>query len=78
MTPMSYLRKSVLKVTQAEMARITGTNQGTVSRWETGTLAPNVWQLRAIKDAAIACGAEWNDSWLLDVPAPAPSTQAAE
>lgn len=84
MTPISYLRKTVLNVTQAELARITGASQATVSRWEAGELEPNARQLRAIRDTAIAAGVEWNDSWVLDAPSdfngdPAhQSTMAAE
>ena len=68
MSPMLFLRKNVLKVTQTEMGRLTGTSQATVSRWEAGELEPNISQLRAVRDAAFAAGVEWNDSWLLEPP----------
>ena len=77
MNPISYLRKKVLKVTQAEMARIAGTSQTTVSRWEAGELDPGMGQLRAIREAALARGVEWNDGWLLEAPGPANGEPAA-
>jgi transcriptional regulator with XRE-family HTH domain len=65
---MLYLRKTVLKVTQSEMARITDASQATVSRWESGELEPDRRQLQAVRDAALAAGADWSDSWLLEAP----------
>ena len=74
MTPMKHIREAVLKVTQSEMARITGASQGTVSRWDSGSLEPDRAQLTAIRDAALASGVEWNDAWLFEVPASATAT----
>jgi DNA-binding XRE family transcriptional regulator len=76
---LSFVRKALLKLTQVKFARIAGASQATVSRWETGELEPSMSQLRAIRDAAVGAGLEWNDSWLLDAPdAPQQTTEAVE
>ena len=62
---MRFLRKKVLRMTQEEMAELTGVNQATVSRWETGDLEPSIGQIRLVREAAIAAGVEWNDRWSL-------------
>lgn len=35
-------------VTQGEVAAVTGRSQGTISRWEDGSLKPNIDDLRAV------------------------------
>lgn len=63
MTPMQHIRKSLLRISQSEMAAITSTTQATVSRWETGELSPNLSQMARIREEAQARGVEWSDSF---------------
>ncbi|AEX65698.1 transcriptional regulator [Xanthomonas phage vB_XveM_DIBBI] len=51
------VRKSK-KVTQAELAEMTGINQRMISRFETGMTVPRLDQLIAIMKAL---GAQWDD-----------------
>lgn len=62
MTPMQHIRKSLLRISQSEMAAITSTTQATVSRWERGELFPDLAQMSRIREEAQARGIEWNDS----------------
>lgn len=64
--PMKIIRKSVLKLTQREMAELAGTAQSIVSRWERGELEPDRQQMSAIREAALARGVEWKDEWFFD------------
>lgn len=66
MTPMQHIRKSLLRISQSEMAAITSTTQATVSRWETGELSPNLSQMARIREEAQARGVEWSDSFFFD------------
>lgn len=68
MTPMLHVRKAVLGISQAEMARIALVSQGTVSKWEAGELEPNRDQLGLIRSDIQRRGIEWDDGWFFDVP----------
>ena len=48
MTPIAHIRRNILKVSQAELGELAGVKQSTVSRWEAGTLAPDVTQVERI------------------------------
>jgi predicted transcriptional regulator len=62
MKQIEYIRKHILKVTQAEMAGIAEVTQATVSRWESGEFEPSLGELGRIRAAAIQRGLLWNDS----------------
>lgn len=72
MNIMYHIRTTVLRITQSEMALIAGTQQATVSRWETNDtdklLIPNREQLFAIRNEAVKRGLDWSDSWFFDAP----------
>lgn len=68
MTPLLHIRKIVLKLTQEEMATLTGARQATVSRWETGSLEPDREQMGAIRSKAASQGIDWDDRWFFEVP----------
>lgn len=70
MSPILQVRKRVFGISQAELAAIAGTSQGTVSKWEAGELEPDREQLGLIRSAALARGLEWSDAWFFE---PAPS-----
>jgi len=66
MTPVEFIRKSVLGLTQAELAGELGTTQATVSRWETaGTFPADAMP----KIRALASNKPWSDTWFFEVPA---------
>lgn len=39
-----------LKANQTEVAKLIGTNQSTISRWENGTMEPGLIEKQALKD----------------------------
>lgn len=62
MGPIRHIRKEILKVSQAELATLTGVTQATVSRWESGELEPDRKDMKVIRDTAIERGAQWDDN----------------
>lgn len=68
-----YIRKSVLKASQVELATIAGVSQGTVSKWEAGELEPDRGQLAKIRDHVTGLGLDWSDSWFFDAPPASPA-----
>ena len=78
-SPLLHIRKSILQVTQTEMANVAGVKQATVSRWETGHLEPSRQEMSAIRDEVRRRGIDWDDRWLFDNPvAVVESVEAAE
>lgn len=78
MSTIAHIRKSVLGLSQAELAARTGVAQATVSRWEKGELFPNLRELTIIRDAALAKDPDgWRDEWLFEVPQPSSTAPAA-
>jgi transcriptional regulator with XRE-family HTH domain len=75
MNPMLYVRKQVLGLTQGELAEIAQVSQPTVSKWEDGTLKPDLAELGRIRDAAQARGLKWDDRWFFEAPTLAPDVQ---
>lgn len=75
MNPLLKIRKDVLRITQAEMAALTGARQGTVSRWENGELEPDRDQLQKIRDEADRRNIAWDDGWFFE-PTPAERRRA--
>ena len=69
MNPMPTIRKSILNVSQAELAAIAGTTQATISRWESGELHPDRSQMARIREAAMQRGRPWDDTWFFEAPA---------
>lgn len=64
---MHTIRKEILKLSQKEMADLTGVAQTTVSRWETGVLAPNRDEMIRIRQAAKDKGASWSDTLFFEI-----------
>jgi DNA-binding transcriptional regulator YiaG len=75
MSPILQLRKRVFGISQAELADIAKTSQGTVSKWESGELEPDREQLALIRSEAQARGLDWSDAWFFE-PAPAEGARA--
>lgn len=71
MNAIRHIRKSVLSLTQAEMAMIAEVSQGTVSKWEKGEANPGRDEMANIRKAAIDRGLSWDDSWFFETPAEA-------
>jgi len=69
MRPIEYIRKNILKVTQAEMADIAGVTQATVSRWESGNFQPSLGDLARIRAEAANRDIALADSAFFVVPA---------
>lgn len=79
MNPMLHIRKLVFGVPQTEMAEIAGVSQGTVSKWETGLLAPDLAELERIRNEASRRNLDWDDRWFFEAPAASAGiTEAAE
>lgn len=73
MKPIEYIRKHVLKITQAEMAAIADVTQATVSRWEKGEFGPSLDEAARIRAEAAAREIPLDDSVFFEVPAEASS-----
>lgn len=68
MNALRHIRKSVLSLSQAEIAAIASVSQGTVSKWENGDADPSRDEMARIRDAAIERGIPWDDSWFFETP----------
>jgi transcriptional regulator with XRE-family HTH domain len=66
MALMIRIRKGVFGETQRGFAKIAGTSQGTVSRWESSDLDPSRKQLARIRAEARRRNLRWNDAWFFD------------
>lgn len=71
MSSIRHIRKSVLDLSQAELAAIAGVSQGTVSKWENGELNPNRDEMARIRDEAHRRELAWEDSWFFETPSEA-------
>jgi len=69
MSSLRHIRKSVLGLSQSEMAAIADVSQGTVSKWESGELNPNLDEMARIRDEARRRCLDWDDSWFFEVSA---------
>ncbi len=78
MNPMLHIRKQIFGVPQTEMAEIAGVSQGTVSKWETGSLAPDRTELERIRNEAARRNLDWDDRWFFELPTPDEAKEAAE
>lgn len=67
-SPLLHIRTAVFGISQGEMAKITGTTQSTISRWERGELEPDRGHLASIRAYAKTNGIRWNDAWFFDPP----------
>lgn len=67
-SPLFHIRSTVFAISQGEMAKITGTTQSTISRWERGELEPDRSHLALIRDYAKKNGIRWNDALFFDPP----------
>lgn len=68
MNTIAHIRKTVLKVSQSELAGIAATKQATVSRWETNQLSPDLEQLKSIREEVLRRGLDWDDAWFFATP----------
>lgn len=73
MPPMYYIRKSVMRISQAEMAALAKTTQGSVSKWENGEMEPDREQLARIRAEIHRRRLDWQDRWFFEAPAEAAS-----
>lgn len=74
MNTLKRIRVEIFSLNQVEFARVAGVSQSTVSRWESGEIAPGLSSLRRLRKAALEAGAPWDDSLILE---PAHSAEAA-
>ena len=68
MNPMFHIRKTVLKMSQRELAAISGVTQTTVSRWEAGALEPSRDEMEKIRAEARRRRVKWNDRLFFEIP----------
>lgn len=66
MNTFEHIRKVKLGVSQSALAEIAGVDQSTVSRWESGPLAPGFWEMLRIREYARERGLSWEDRWFFD------------
>lgn len=71
MNALRHIRKSVLCLSQAEIAVIAEVSQGTVSKWENDEANPSLDEMSRIRDAVLARKLPWDDAWFFDTPAEA-------
>lgn len=62
MSNIRKIRKEVLGLTQKQLADLCAVDQGTVSRWEQGTLEPRLSDLKKMREKAAVDGAKLKDS----------------
>lgn len=60
--------KAALSATQVDLARITGRNQATISRWESGEGVPNLEDLRKLRAEFVRRGIAWSDEFWAEGP----------
>lgn len=75
MSALRHIRKTVLKLSQAEIAALVGVSQGTVSKWENGELSPSLEEVSALRAEAQRRSLAWDDRWFFETPSP--STEEA-
>ena len=68
MSALRHIRKTVLGLSQAGFAAVAQVSQGTVSKWENAELNPNMDEMARIREAAMARGVAWDDSWFFETP----------
>lgn len=73
MNAIRHIRKSVLGLTQSDMALIAEVSQGTISKWENSDgpdqIGPSRVEMARIRAEAIKRGLSWDDSWFFESPA---------
>mgnify|MGYP000563134573 CR=1 FL=1 len=77
MNQIKHIRKRVFQLNQSQFALVAGVKQPTVSRWEKGTPL-SLDEARRIRDAAIAGGLLWDDSWFFETPPQSTNAQTLE
>lgn len=77
MRPISFIRTKVFQQTQSSFAKLAGVTQGTVSKWEAGTLAPSQEEMSRIRTAAIRLAMDWEDEWFFVVPRTANASEVS-
>jgi len=70
MNAVLYIRTQVLRVSQAEFARIAGVaSQGTISKWESDPHdGPSLRELARIRAEVLRRKLRWRDAWLFEPP----------
>ncbi len=68
MPTLRTLRTKVLKLSQAELAKIVGLDQSRIARWENGTLAPSLPHLAVIRRYAKKHVPGWRDEFFFELP----------
>lgn len=68
MHPLEHIRKQVFDVSQADFAKIAGTTQASISRWESGRQTPDHVEMARIRGEAMSRGLQWDDRWFFETP----------
>lgn len=65
MNQIKHIRTNIFGVSQTAFAEIAGVKQASVSRWESSSnpTMPTLAEMKAIRDAALIRGLNWNDSF---------------
>lgn len=71
MNAYAWIRVFVFQLSQTEFARLIGTGQNTVSRWESGESEPRLHHIATMRTAARERGLNWDDRWIFESPADA-------
>lgn len=72
MTPVRFIRKTVLGLTQKQLADQLGRKQPTIHRWEKEGRFPSDAQDK-IRELGRGKTEQWSDAWFFEVPAEAPA-----
>ncbi len=69
-TPIRFVRRTVFKATQEELAAIGGVSRSRVSRYESGREPPSFAFLERIRGEANRRGLPFSSEWFFETPKP--------
>lgn len=77
-TPIRFVRRTVFKATQEELAAIGGVSRSRVSRYESGREPPSYSFLEKLRAEATRRGLPFSSEWFFEAPRPANDSPRGE